>query len=97
MKFVYNGIKTEKGLHQAWYYKRTDGDIEIVAKHYKHLPYIQGEVIENDTDTMTDYFCNDRIRFSPTSPYWKEVEAAHEAQEKHRAKIHERWKSKKPA
>jgi hypothetical protein len=90
MKFVYNGIKTENGLYQAWYFKCQNGDIEIVAKNYKHLPHIPGTVIRNDSDSMTDYFCEDSIKFTPFSPYWKEVKGAYEAQETHRAKMHER-------
>lgn len=59
------------------------GTITIYAKDYKALPEELNP--QNDSDSMTDYFENDRARVKPGSKYYDEVMMAlrkREAQEK---------------
>ena len=42
--------------------------------------------VQNDTDTMTDYFDSDRIRVIPSHPLYGAVKAALNAQDAHRAR-----------
>ena len=44
----------------------------ITARDYKHLPAELGEA-ENNTDTQTDYFDNDRIRYNEGTPEYAAV------------------------
>ena len=92
-KFVYNGIKNVKTgeLSKAWYSKgcHRDGEdiITIFAESYKGLLRINGLIIENDTDFMTDYFEKDRIEVKPDNKFYKQVFEAWALQEKHRNKL----------
>lgn len=81
VKFMWNGIKVDGELYKCWYCGSKligypEGTITIYGKHYKDLPNIKGLTVENDSDSMTDYFENDRIRVTPDNPFYNEVRIA---------------------
>lgn len=93
--FYWNGLKDAKAdkLQKAWYslgntIGAPEGTITIYARDYARFSaLVRGcFVVENDTDTMTDYFDSDRIRVTPSHPLYAQVRGAWEAQEAHRAK-----------
>jgi hypothetical protein len=98
--FYWNGIKDAKGarLQRAWYTDYGPGGsvtgrfpahtIGIHARDYARFSPLVAAcfVVENNTDTMTDYFDNDSIHVTPAHPLYPQVRAAYEAQETHRAK-----------
>jgi hypothetical protein len=92
-RFVYNGIKLDGELYRGWYsmgkYRNMpQGTIVIYAKSYAHFPKIAGLTIENDTDTMTDYFDTDRIYVKPDNKHYADVKAAFEdGEKKEKAKL----------
>lgn len=94
VKFMWNGIKVDGQLHRGHYskghYTKESGlpqeTITIYAKNYASFPAIKGLQIINDSDAMTDYFENDRIRVKPDNIYYKEVLTAYEKQEEHNKK-----------
>lgn len=99
LKFMYNGIKLDGKLYKGSYSKGSyhpssnipAGSITIYARDYKSFPKVEGLNIENNTDTMTDYFDNDKIRVTPDNKYYKEVNAAFEKQEaKRQARFNKR-------
>lgn len=51
--------------------------------------------VKNDSDMMTDYFEDDRIRVEPTHPLYAEVLAATQARKQHNSKMAERRASKR--
>lgn len=84
IKFFWNGIKGADGkLQRAWY---SDGPwnnlpsdcITIYARNYRRFSKEVAEAfaIENNTDLMTDYFENDKIRVFPTHALFADVKAA---------------------
>lgn len=99
LKFLWNGIKDtaapDKGLQRVWYSfgnliaPHHPETITIYAKEYGHLSAGVSAVfnVKNDTDYQTDYFDKDTIRVAPDHPLYKDVKAAYEAQEQHRAKV----------
>lgn len=91
--FYWNGLKDDKGgkLQKAWYSsgQLTNAPAEtisIYARDYNHFSALVRACfqVENDTDTMTDYFDSDRIRVTPSHPLYAQVRAAFEAQEAYR-------------
>lgn len=91
VKFMWNGIKVDGKLHKCWYSISSltnfpAGTITIYGKNYAALPAIEGLTVENDSDGMTDYFENDRIRVLPGNKYYAEVKAAYEKQTEHNEK-----------
>lgn len=91
--FYWNGIKDTKGdkLQKCWYSggkltNHPDGTITIYARDYSRFSDKVRACfkVENDTDTMTDYFDDDRIRVIPSHPLYSQVQAAMRAQESHR-------------
>lgn len=96
IKFVWNGIKVDGELYKASYYKSgytaasglDQETITVYGKDYKPLPRIDGMEIENDTEIMTDYFENDRMRIAPGKKYYEEALEAYKAQELHMEKRH---------
>lgn len=96
-KFLYNGIKVDGTLYKAQYSignytqesKIPQDTITITAKDYKHFPQIPGLVIKNDSDSMTDYFDNDRIRIGMENQYYDEALIGYQKQEAFRKKT---WK-----
>jgi len=101
--FYWNGIKDEKGakLQKAWFSagelrSYPAGTITIYADSYGHFSAKVWACfsVENDTDTMTDYFSKDTIRVIPSHPLYKAVQAAMLAQDAHRAKVSEKRKQR---
>lgn len=91
VKFMWNGIKVDGTLYKAHYSKGAytansgipEGTITVYAKDYRALPQIEGLTIENDSDTMTDYFENDRVRICPNNKYYSEANAAYDKMNEH--------------
>lgn len=93
--FYWNGIKDAKGdkLQRAHYsagelYNHPAGTLTIYARDYGRFSAKVRAcfAVQNDTDTMTDYFDKDRIRVIPTHPLYPQVKAALDAQNAHYAK-----------
>lgn len=92
--FYWNGIKDAKGapLQKAYYssgYQRSpEGTIQITAKHYERFSDLVRACfpVRNDSDVMTDYFCQDGIEVTPAHPLYPQVKAAKEAQDARQAK-----------
>lgn len=93
VKFMYNGIKVDGKLYKAWYSDTATvdmptGTITIYGKNYISFPDIPDLVAENDSDIMTDYFENDRIRVTPDSIHYNAVREALIKSREHDAKIY---------
>jgi hypothetical protein len=89
LKFMYNGIKLNGELFKAWYSIGStrgyaEGTITIYAKDYTSFPQVDGLQVQNNTDSMTDYFEKDRIRVTPDNKFYNEVLTAYNKQEEHR-------------
>lgn len=81
IKFMYNGIKVDGKLYKAFYSETQlsglpEGTITIYGRDYISFPPIPGLIAENDSDIMTDYFADDRIRVTPDNRYYDEVKNA---------------------
>lgn len=84
LRFFWNGIKgSDKKLQLAWYsggelLNHPAGTITIYARDYVgfskevHAQF----TVENNTDSMTDYFEKDRIRVTPTHALYAQVQGA---------------------
>jgi hypothetical protein len=81
IRFFYNGIKGEDGKLQKCSYSSTElknypkGTITIDAQGrtvFSEEIKADFEVI-NDTDIMTDYHDNDKIRVTPSHPRYSDV------------------------
>ena len=95
VKFMWNGIKVDGELYKCWYSNSKivgspEGTITIYGKNYKDLPRINGLAVENESDLMTDYFENDRIRVTPDNPFYKEVKVALDKLTEHNEKRFEK-------
>ena len=98
--FYFNGIKDGKGskLQKAWFSlggltsKYPAETITIYARDYCRFSEKVRACfsVQNDTDTMTDYFDSDRIRVIPSHPLYPAVQAAMRAQDAHREKTRAR-------
>lgn len=96
LKFYWNGIKQDGGKIQRCFYsdgqlaRHPEGTITIYGRDYTGFsPELQDAFkVENDTDIMTDYFENDRIRVEPSHPLYGQVSAALQASKEHNAKIY---------
>ena len=100
LRFLWNGIKSEGKLNRAYY---SIGNlvepwpaetITVWARDYNRFP---GAVtryfdVENNTDSQSDYFEEDRLRVCPNHPLYAVVKAALDAQ-----KIHEDKRAAKRA
>jgi hypothetical protein len=78
IKFLWNGIKIDGKLYRCFYsdgklINHPEGTLTIYAKDYKHIPNIPELQVQNDSDSMTDYFETDRIRITPDNPYHEAV------------------------
>ena len=84
LKFFYNGIKGSDGkLQKCWYSDGKligfpEGTLTIYAKEYcRFTAEVRDSFkVENDSDTMTDYFESDRIRVTPDHPLYRQVSFA---------------------
>ena len=91
VKFMWNGIKVDGVLYRAHYSAGPytaqsglpEGTITVYAKDYAALPQIDGLTIINDSDIMTDYFENDRMRILPDNKWYSDAKAAYEKQNEH--------------
>lgn len=95
LKFYWNGIKEDGGKLQGCHYSEgvlinhPAGTITIYGKRYRgfsagvHAAFI----VENNSDSMTDYFENDTIRVEPSHPLYAAVRAAVIAQRAHNDKL----------
>lgn len=97
----YNGIKAAKGakLEKAFYSMYENGSVSgkypagticVTAKGYNHFSTAIVEALgeaQNDSDSQTDYFDNDRIRVLPSHPMHAQLVAAIKAGEA-------RWEAK---
>lgn len=91
--FYWNGIKDAKGgkLTLVWYSmgplvsNPEPGIITITARDYGRFSDKVRAcfAVTNDSDSMTDYFDNDRIRVLPCHPLYPKVKAALEARQAH--------------
>ena len=97
--FYWNGLKDDKGarLQKAWFSSGEligypAGTITIYARDYSRFSQkVQACFrVQNDTDTMTDYFDSDRIRVIPSHPLYPAAQAAMRAQDVHREKTRAR-------
>lgn len=87
LKFFYNGIKSGAGkLQKAGYYAGTlrsypAGTITIHARDCAGFDASVRSAfnVENNSNSQTDYFENDRIRVVPSHPMYGQVKAAHDA------------------
>jgi len=96
LKFYWNGIKENGGKLQKAYIcggKYTgfpEGTITIYAREYTRFSQGIRAIfeVENDSDIMTDYFEDDKIRVTPGHPLYAEVKAALDKREQHYAALH---------
>jgi hypothetical protein len=88
--FFWNGIKDQRGAKlQGAHYSMgkltnyTDGTITIYARGYSSFSDKVCECfsVENDSDSMVDYFEKDSIRVIPQHPLYAAVKAAYAAQQ----------------
>lgn len=98
IQFYFNGFKINGGkINRCFYCQGTyqnfpQGTITIHAKEYRFEPAARHHLnIENNTDTQTDYFEDDRARITPTNPLYPDVLAALQAYEaRHAARMAKR-------
>lgn len=105
LKFFYNGIKANGGkLQKAHFSKgnftheamtRYGFDSETITVYSREYMRFSAEIqeaftVENNTDSMTDYFEKDRIRVKKDHPLYAQVLKAYEAQEARRIRMAER-------
>lgn len=89
IKWMWNGIKVDGKLHTASYSKgilrsESQESITLYAKNYSdRLPRIDGLTVENNSESMTDYFETDSARIGQDSIYWNEALTAYIKQEVH--------------
>lgn len=94
IKFVWNGIKIDGQLYKGNYYSSTytetsnlsEGTITIHMDR-SNTPIIEGLEIENNSDSMTDYFETDTIRIKPDSIHYASAVTAANAYEIHMEKV----------
>lgn len=77
VKFMYNGIKVDGKLIKG-YWSKSDDAISFYADGYgSQIPRELFDV-ENETDSMTDYFDKDSTRIFPADQFYTEALAAWE-------------------
>lgn len=99
LKFFYNGIKVNGGALQKCSYSISTlisypaGTITIYGKNYERFSKEIREAftVENDTDSMTDYFDNDFIRVMPDHPLYSQIVDAHGQQAVRRQRNYNRY------
>ena len=103
LKFFYNGIKENGGKLQKCSYSISqllnypEGTYTIYARDYARFSkeVQQAFDVENNTDSMTDYFETDTIRVKPDHPLYEQVKAAHIAQGEHAEKVRNNRQARK--
>ena len=96
LKFFYNGIKDSTGrLHKAWYsYSETRNNgmtLTVYSADHTCSRFASEEIggaftVENDTDTMTDYFRPDSITIPKDHKYFRAAISATIKQEEKRVR-----------
>lgn len=94
LRFFWNGIKgSDKKLQRVFYsdgalMNSPAGTITIYGRDYRSFSAEIRDAfkVENDSDMMTDYFEQDRIRVTPDHPLFDQVKIALQAREAHYAK-----------
>jgi hypothetical protein len=94
LRFFWNGIKGTDGKLQSCFYSdgallnSPAGTITIYARNYRSFSAEIRESfdVQNDSDMMTDYFEQDRIRVTPEHPLYLQVKIALVKREMHYAK-----------
>jgi hypothetical protein len=77
VKFLKKGLRDASGEYHPVYYSLGQlvstgkNAVTIYAKGYKALPAVL--MAENNTDTMTDYFEKDRVRFNEGTPEFEQL------------------------
>lgn len=95
LKFFWNGIKVNGGNLQGCHYSDGElknypaGTLSIYKKGYDSFSKEIREffVVNNNSDSQTDYFETDTIRVIPTHKLYNEVKAAIEAGKARYAKM----------
>ncbi|MDE5977364.1 MAG: hypothetical protein K2G70_02705 [Turicibacter sp.] len=94
IKFVWNGIKIDGQLYKGNYYSGTytetsnlpEGTITIHMDR-SNTPRIKNLEIENNSDSMIDYFETDTVRIRPDSIYYASAVMAVNAYDIHMEKV----------
>jgi hypothetical protein len=89
IRFFYNGLKVDKGrLQRGWYSLQLEHDYghtfiptQLTIYARSCYPGFSDDVkaafvVENNSDSMTDYFESDRIRLLPSHPRFMDAAAA---------------------
>lgn len=84
LKFYYNGIREDNGRLQRCSYSDGEllhypkGTITIYGKGYHafSVGVCEAFAVENNSDMVTDYFENDKIRVTPDHPLYEQVKNA---------------------
>jgi len=79
IKLLKKGIRVNGEYYPVWYSSsksNINGNATIYARTYNKMPdeVYKEFIVENDSDSMTDYFEKDRIRVSPNNKWFKLVE-----------------------
>jgi hypothetical protein len=80
IKFKQNYIQQEDRKYKVWYSLDENG-ITICGRNYERFRGLEGLEVKNDSDIMTDYFDNSRIRIRKDDKYFNEALKAYEAKE----------------
>lgn len=99
LKFFWNGIKANGGKLQRCHYSDSQlinhpaGTLTIYARDYERFSAEVREhfQVQNDSDSMTDYFENDRIRVAPEHPLYAQVIDALNKQKAHGERRHAKY------
>ncbi len=102
LRFYWNGIKCDNGALELCSYSNgtltnyPEGTITIYARDYRRFSKEAARWfhVENESDSMTDYFDDDKIRVCPNHPLYNHVALAHAAQELHHEKRMEKRMNK---
>jgi hypothetical protein len=94
LRFLWNGFKVNGGKLVKAYYSigklihYPDGTITVYGRDYEHFPKEVTRFfhIENETDSQSDYFEDDKFRVCPNHPLYGLIKAALDAQEEHNRK-----------
>lgn len=95
MKVLWNGIKSEGKLYRCFFsdgqlINHPAGTLTIYAKDYGNMSKEISAAfkVENNSDSMTDYFETSHIRVNPDHPLYAEVRKALDAQKAHRDSVY---------
>lgn len=94
LRFYWNGIKHNNGPLELCTYSAGEltnypkGTVTIYARDYRRFSKEAARWfhVENESDSMSDYFDDDKIRVCPNHPLYNHVLLAHAAQELHHEK-----------